>query len=828
MHNNYTEKASLALKAAKAEAVKLHRDYIGSEHILLGLLSVADGVAAKALEAQGITRAKITDALKKLDSRDETDQKELLEPVHPEYTPASRKILDMAHEEASKLGEKLTGTEHILIAILNEASCVASGALASTGASIQRLYEDIITMLGRSEAAPAAASFSGFGSLSEPSQSQAKSGSQMLERFSRDFTQMARDNKFDPIIGRENEIERITRILSRRTKNNPCLVGEAGVGKTAITEGLASCIVRGDVPDTLKNKRIVSLDLSSMIAGSKYRGEFEERIKTVIDEVRKKGDIILFIDEIHTIMGAGAAEGAIDASNILKPYLARGELQLIGATTIVEYRKYIEKDAALERRFQPVAVDEPDSEKAIAMLKELKTRYEEHHNVSITDGAIRAAVELSVRYISDRSLPDKAIDAMDEACSKVRLTAYTPPKKIREMEAAVDKLEDKKVEAIKNEDYASAARIKQEQANLRRLIESEREYIAEEYKSAQNTVTTEDIADVISKWTGIPLKTMTQGESERLLALENELHKRVVGQDEAVSSVARAVRRGRVGLKEENRPIGSFLFLGPTGVGKTELSKALAEALFGDENAIIRIDMSEYMESHSVSKMIGSPPGYIGYDEGGQLCEKVRRKPYSVVLFDEIEKAASNVFNVLLQLLDDGHITDSQGRTVDFKNTVVIMTSNAGARNIIEPKRLGFTVDENADKRHEDMRRNVMDEVKNIFKPEFLNRIDDIIVFRTLTRDDVKQIVHLLLNALIKRCKDNMGISLTADNTAVELIADEGFDSAYGARPLKRAIQTKIEDSLAEQYLSGAVKDGQTVEIYAVDGVIGFRDISDK
>ena len=693
---------------------------------------------------------------------------------------------------------------------MQEQDSVAVRILETLGVSGQKLYEDIMTMLGEGGSN---GSSSGDGNSATPT----------LDKYSRDFTKMAAESKFDPIVGRDKEIERVIQILSRRTKNNPCLVGDPGVGKSAIVEGLAQEIYNGNVPSTLKDRRIVSLDLSSMVAGSKYRGEFEERIKKVLDEVKAAGNVILFIDEIHTIIGAGGAEGAIDASNILKPSLARGEIQLIGATTIEEYRKYIEKDAALERRFQQVMVNEPSEEEAVLMLKGLRDKYEAHHKVKITDEAIEAAVKMSSRYISDRYLPDKAIDLMDEAASKVRLKTYTAPSNVKELEDKIASLEKEKEEAIKTEEFEKAAKVKKEQTALKEQLENAKKEWDEKNTKQDQVVTEEEIAEIVSKWTGVPVQSLKQEESERLINLEKILHERVIGQEEAVSAVAKAIRRGRVGLKDPKRPIGSFLFLGPTGVGKTELSKALAEALFGDENAMIRIDMSEYMEKHTVSKMIGSPPGYVGYEEGGQLTEKIRRKPYSVVLFDEIEKASPDVFNVMLQILDDGHITDGQGRKVDFKNTVIIMTSNAGAKNIIAPKKLGFTADTSEDKSYANMKDTVMAEVKHLFKPEFINRIDDIIVFHPLNEENVKEIVKLMTKEIVKRVKENMDIDISFTDEAVALIAKEGFDPAYGARPLRRELQSKVEDRFAEEFLQNKIKKGDSVAIDAKENELVFN-----
>ncbi len=812
MPENYTEKAKIAIEKAEEWAENLLCGYIGSEHILLGLMSVTDCVASKILESHSVNKDIIIRKINEF----VTEQKNVYGKI--KYTPKAEEIIAEAKFEAERLGEKNIGTEHLLIAILNNSTSIGAKILNSMDISAQKIIEEIYYILGIGESSSDAK-----GMNSKSNESEEKEGeTPNLDKFSRDFTKAAYESKFDPIFGREYEMERIIQILSRRTKNNPCLVGEPGVGKTAIVEGLAQKIIIGDVPNTIKNKRLVSLDISSMVAGSKYRGEFEERIKKVISEVRKKSNIILFIDEIHTIIGAGGAEGAIDAANILKPYLARGELQIIGATTMEEYRKYIEKDPALERRFSPVDVSEPTTDEAIVMVRGLKPKYEEHYKINITDRAVVSAVMLSDRYVSDRSLPDKAIDLIDEASSKVKLKTFTPPVEIKELEKELNLMGEQKIIAIRDEDFVKAAEIKEREKEVREKLNNKNKDWENEINLLKTTVTEEDIADVISGWTGIPLKTIQQSESERLVNMENILHKRVVGQEEAVTAVSKAVRRGRVGLKDPNRPIGSFLFLGPTGVGKTELSKALSEILFGDDDALIRIDMSEYMEKHSVSKMIGSPPGYVGYEEGGQLSEKVRRKPYSVILFDEIEKASSDVFNILLQVLDDGHITDAKGRKVDFKNTVIIMTSNAGAKNIVSPKKLGFKTVESEEKDYQDMKKNVMDEVKNIFKPEFLNRIDDIIVFHTLTKENINDIVRILTRSLIKRSKDSMGINIIFNDDAIDFISNEGYDSAYGARPLKRAIQKNVEDKLAEEYLKGNINYGDTINVCVKDNSIVF------
>ena len=806
---NFTQKAKDVLARAKEAAGTLGNGYIGTEHILLGLTLVQDSVAAKALETQNITYHQVMERLSEMQKGKK--QESILD-----YTPRAKYVVEMSSQEAVRMGASAVGTEHVLIALLRETDTLAVKIMTGLGVNIQTLYEDIMLMLGESEAQPAGAK-----GMNDNPEKEEKSATETLEKFSRDLTLLAKQGKFDPIVGRDNEIERIIQILSRRTKNNPCLTGDPGVGKTAIVEGLAQKMAVGDIPATLKNKRIFSLDLSAMVAGSKYRGEFEERMKKALEEVRADGNIILFVDEIHTIIGAGAAEGAIDASNILKPAMARGEIQLIGATTLEEYRKHIEKDAAFERRFQPVRVEEPTEAVAIQMLTALKEKYEEHHKVSISGEAINAAVKLSARYVSDRFLPDKAIDLIDESASRLRLNSYAPPASIVKLEQAIYNLEKEKETAIKTEDFEKAADIKKQQDGLKSSLKAAKS--AWETETAA-VVTQEDVAQVVSRWTGIPVQSLQEEESQRLLRLEDTLHQRVIGQQEAVKALAKAVRRGRVGLKDPNRPIGSFLFLGPTGVGKTELSKALAEALFGDENAMVRIDMSEYMEKHSVSRMVGSPPGYVGYEEGGQLSEQVRRNPYSVVLFDEIEKASPEVFNVLLQVLDDGHITDGQGRKVDFKNTVIIMTSNAGARSIAAPKRLGFTSMETAEQSYEHMKKGVMDEIKNIFKPEFLNRIDDIIVFHPLEKEEIIEIVKLMTNTLVKRIRENMNIRVSFTDKAIEKIAEEGYDKAYGARPLRRAIQSKIEDSFAEAFLRGDFKAGDKVSVgMKTNGSFHFR-----
>ena len=796
----FTDKAKTALQLAAKAAKDLHQSYIGSEHLLVGLVREKTGVAAKVLQDNGVDEIQLISMIKDLIA----PESNLAVLERDGYSPRAARILEDSHRQAQRYGNRMTGTEHILLALLREGENVGLRLLNTVGINIQKLYMDTLIAMGEDISQHKE-------DLRKRSAKKAGGATSTLNQYSRDLTALAREGKLDPVIGRDTEIMRVVQILSRRTKNNPCLIGEPGVGKTAIAEGLALRIVNGEVPDTVKNKRVVTLDLSGMVAGSKYRGEFEERIKKVIKEVIEAGNIYLFLDELHTLIGAGGAEGAIDASNILKPSLSRGEIQLIGATTISEYRKYIEKDAALERRFQPVMVEEPSQEEAIRILSGIAYKYEEHHKVTISPEAIEAAVKLSDRYINDRNLPDKAIDLIDEASAALRLKNMNIPENIKEMQDAIRKYDLEIEDAIKNEAYTEAAEHRRNQQELMKKYDK----AVSRYEKAQaqkNLVVTEnDIAEVVSNWTKIPVQKLAQKESERLLKLESILHKRVVGQEEAVSAVARAMKRGRVGLQDPNRPIGSFLFLGPTGVGKTELSKALAEAMFGSENALIRVDMSEYMESHSVSKMIGSPPGYVGFEEGGQLSEKVRRNPYSVVLFDEIEKAHPDVFNVLLQVLDDGHITDSKGRKVSFKNTVLIMTSNAGAQRIIEPKNLGFATktDEKAD--YNKMKANVMEEVKRLFKPEFINRIDEIMVFHPLTEKDMKQIITLLSKNLCDRCKTQMDIDLTFTSTLKDYLVKKYSDLKMGARPLKRAIQNVVEDELATAILEGRVKRGDVV-----------------
>ena len=807
----YTPQAKEALSLAVGMAESLNHGYVGTEHLLIGLLQEGTGVAARVLEENGVEESKVVELVSQLISPNTSVQMA----ENAAYTPRARRVIENSYREAVRFKAAQIGTEHILIAILRERDCVASRLLNTMGISVQKLYIDLLAAMG--EDAPSIKD-----EMQRGNSGKRGSSTPALDSYSRNLTQMALDGKLDPVIGREHEIQRVIQILSRRTKNNPCLIGEPGVGKTAVVEGLAQRIAAGDVPDTIADKRVMTLDLSGMVAGSKYRGEFEERIKKVIAEVVEAKDVLLFIDEIHTIIGAGGAEGALDASNILKPSLARGDLQLIGATTINEYRKYIEKDSALERRFQPVTVDEPSEEESIAILKGLRSRYEEHHRVEITDDALEAAVKLSSRYINDRFLPDKAIDLIDEAASKVRLSNYTKPSKIKDYEAQIDDLEEEKESAIRDEAYEKAGDIKKKQEKLKEKIRLTLEKWEKEKETRKLVVGENEVADVVAGWTKIPVKKLAQEESERLKNLEGILHERVVGQEEAVTAVSKAIRRGRIGLKDPKRPIGSFLFLGPTGVGKTELSKALAEAMFGTESALIRVDMSEYMEKHSVSKMIGSPPGYVGYEEGGQLSEKVRRNPYSVILFDEIEKAHPDVFNILLQVLDDGHITDAQGRKIDFKNTIIIMTSNAGAENIIAPKRLGFGVATDAKADHEFMKGRVMEEVKRLFKPEFLNRIDEIIVFHQLTKEHMKGIADIMLRGIEKRSKEQLGITLTVNEAAKDLLIDKGYDDKYGARPLRRTIQSLLEDKMAEEILDGKLKKGVNVEVGCEEGKLTF------
>ena len=797
----FTSRAEKALELANDLAMELGHNYIGTEHLLYGLAKEGTGVASKVIEMQDVTPEQIKEEIEVLIGvGSETD----VETVG--FTPRTKRVIENAFREARKLGTEYIGTEHLLIGIMREGDSIAVRIMINLNINPQRLYTEILKVINEDEAVM----------NNEKSNNNASYGSYnqttTLNQYGADLTKQAKEGKLDPVIGRKKEIDRVIEILSRRTKNNPCLIGEPGVGKTAVVEGLAEKIVLEDVPEMLKNKRVVSIDISSMVAGAKYRGDFEERIKKCLEEVKKVKDVILFIDEIHTIVGAGSAEGAVDAANILKPLLARGEVQVVGATTLNEYRKYIEKDAALERRFSPVTVGEPTTDETIQILNGIRDKYEAHHNVKITEEAIKAAVNLSVRYINDRFLPDKAIDLMDEAASRVKMKTYTIPDSLKKLEDKIAELDKEKEEAIRVQDFEKAATLRDEENKKKEELSKGKEKWNNKNSKNVVTLTGEDIADVVANWTGIPVKKISQDENERLKNLETELHKRVIGQNEAVEAVAKAIRRGRLGLKDPNRPIGSFLFLGPTGVGKTELCKALAESLFGTEESMIRIDMSEYMEPHSVSKLIGSPPGYVGFDDGGQLTEKIRRKPYSVILFDEIEKAHPDVMNMLLQILDDGRLTDAQGRTVNFKNTVIIMTSNVGARIITDKTFLGFSngndEEKNADKDYENIKKDVMSELKRQFRPEFLNRIDEIIVFHKLNDEDIKKIINIMINQLEKRL-NAQNITLDVDEKVKELIAKKGVDKNYGARPLKRAIQSMLEDKIAEEMLDGVVKQGK-------------------
>ena len=808
----YTENAKIALKHAKKYAKNLHQSYVGTEHILLGLIKEGEGLAARVLINNGAKLDTIEELVRDFVAPDggaaiaERDG----------FSPRAMMVLEEASRQADRFNSDMIGSEHILLAIIKEGENVAARLLITMGVNLPKVYAETLISMGED------------GNLYKedlPIKPAKKNGTSMLDQYSRDLTKLASEGKLDPVIGREGEISRMIQILSRRVKNNPCLVGEPGVGKTAIVEGLAQRIVAGEVPDTVKNKRVLTLDLSGMVAGSKYRGEFEERIKKVMKEVIDDGNVLLFLDELHTLIGAGGAEGAIDASNILKPSLCRGEIQLIGATTLVEYRKYIEKDAALERRFQPITVEEPSEEEAIRILKGIAHKYEEHHKVTILGSAIEAAVRLSARYINDRNLPDKAIDLIDEASSAVRLFTAHTSSKVNEIEEEIRKIDSQIENAIKLEAFAQAGELKRTEDELIKKLDKVKVQESKKDSKKQYVVTEEDIAEAVSAWTKIPVAKLSEKETDRLLKLESILHKRVIGQNEAVDAISKAMRRGRVGLQDPKRPIGSFLFLGPTGVGKTELSKALAEAMFGSEDALIRVDMSEYMESHSVSKMIGSPPGYVGHDDGGQLSDKIRQNPYSVVLFDEIEKAHPDVFNILLQVLDDGHITDSKGRKVSFKNTVIIMTSNAGAMRIMEPKNLGFASKNDAQRDYEKMKEAVMEEVKRMFKPEFINRIDDIMVFHALTNDDMHSIVTLLSKNLTDRCREQMDIKLSISPAVKKFIVEKYTNLKMGARPLKRAIQTEIEDNLAEQILLKNIQPGDNVKVGVKDKKIIFNKV---
>ncbi len=812
----FTDRAKAALSLAEKMASRMSAGYVGTEHILVGLLREKEGVAARVLKGNGADEEKIVEMIQELIMPEVT----VALRERQGYSPRAKFVLEEAHRQADRFGSNATGTEHILLAMLKEAENVAVRLLNTLGISVQKLYADTLISMGED------------GNLykEDLGRKQARRGraGSALEQYSRDLTALAAAGALDPVIGREREIRRVIEILSRRTKNNPCLIGEPGVGKTAVVEGLALRIVAGEVPFTVQNKRLLTLDLSGMVAGSKYRGEFEERIKKVIREVEEDGNVILFLDEMHTIIGAGGAEGAIDASNILKPSLARGELQMIGATTVAEYHKYVEKDAALERRFQSVYVEEPTIEEAVEILKGVAPKYEEHHRVTITEGAITAAVQLSERYINDRNLPDKAIDLIDEAAAAVRLNNTRTPENLKEMLLRIQDMDAQVEDCLKRQEFEKAGEVRREQEKLIRNYERARERKRRQQTESSLAVSENEIAEVVSSWTKVPVKKLTEKESERLLRLESVLHRRVIGQKAAVSAVSRAIRRGRVGLQDPGRPIGSFLFLGPTGVGKTELSKALAEAMFGTESALIRVDMSEYMEGHSVSKMIGSPPGYVGFEEGGQLSEKIRKNPYSVVLFDEIEKAHPDVFNVLLQVLDDGHITDSKGRKVSFKNTILIMTSNAGAQRIVAPKNLGFSMETSKEQDYEKMKAGVMEEVKKLFKPEFINRIDEIMVFQPLDKKEMHEIINLLGGSLAKRCREQMQIKLSVSSALKEHILTKYSDDKMGARPLKRALQNVVEDKLAEEILAGRVKAGDTVTAGFRKGQVVFQTAEEK
>jgi len=808
MTYKFTGSAEKAIEIANDVAIEMGHNYIGTEHILYGLVKEGSGVASKVLANQKVTAETVLAEIEELIGRQENSVNE----ATVGFTPRSKRIIENAFREARKIGSDYIGTEHILIGIMKETDSVAVRIMLDLQVNPQNLYNELVKVVNEDMATPNQNSSKtikkNLGSYNQ---------TQTLNQFGTDLTKQALEGKLDPIIGRKDETERVIQILSRRTKNNPCLIGEPGVGKTAVVEGLAEKIIGEDVPEMLKNKRVVSIDISSMVAGAKYRGDFEERIKKCLNEVKKAGDIILFIDEIHTIVGAGSAEGAIDAANILKPLLARGEIQLIGATTLNEYRKYIEKDAALERRFSPVNVNEPTSEDTVKILNGVRDKYEAHHNVKITDEAIKTAVDLSVRYINDRFLPDKAIDLIDEAASRVRMKIFTQPDGLKELEEQIEITKNEKEEAIRTQDFEKAAGLRDKERNLKEKLQKEQEKWKDKNTINVTEISSEDIAEVIASWTGIPVKKLTQDENEKLKKLEENLHERVIGQNEAVEAVAKAIRRGRVGLKDPKRPIGSFLFLGPTGVGKTELSKALAESLFGDENAMIRVDMSEYMEPHSVSKLIGAPPGYVGFDDGGQLTEKVRRKPYCVILLDEIEKAHPDVMNMLLQILEDGRLTDAQGRTVNFKNAVIIMTSNVGARLITDTKTLGFTrslENKEADekKKYEENKKEVLQELKKQFRPEFINRIDEIIVFHKLTDEEIEKIIEIMLKEVVSRMKEN-NIILEIDKSVKDFIAKKGIDKAYGARPLRRTIQNEIEDKIAEAILDGDIKEGESTKV---------------
>ena len=816
MTYKFTNRANKAIEIANDIALELGHSYIGTEHILYGLAKEGNGIASKVLENQNVTADDILNKIEELIGRDEPIENIV------DFTPRTKRVVESAFIETRKLGYNFIGTEHILIGILREGDCIAAKILLDLNVNIPKLYNEIIKVINEGEDYQGEEDSESYSNGTKKRGKGSYNQTPTLNQFGEDLTKKAEEGKLDPIIGRKEEIERVIQILSRRTKNNPCLIGEPGVGKTAAVEGLAEKIVSGDVPEVLKDKRVVTLDISGMVAGAKYRGDFEERIKKALDEVKKAGDVILFIDEIHTIVGAGAAEGAIDAANILKPMLARGEIQLVGATTLNEYRKYIEKDAALERRFSTVIVNEPSEKDTVQILKGIRDKYEAHHNVKITDEAIEAAVKLSVRYVNDRFLPDKAIDLIDEAASRARLKTFTEPDNLKQMQEEIEKIKNEKEESVINQKFEKAAELRDKEKILKEKFEKEQNKWKNKNTKAIVTITEENIAEVIASWTGIPAKKITEDENEKLKNLETELHKRVIGQNEAIEAVAKAIRRGRVGLKDPKRPIGSFLFLGPTGVGKTELSKALAEVLFGDENAMVRVDMSEFMEPHSVSKLIGSPPGYVGFDEGGQLTEKIRRKPYSVILFDEIEKAHPDVMNMLLQILEDGRLTDSQGRTVNFKNTVIIMTSNLGARLITDKKHLGFTNiaesgNEEVQKEYEETKKEVMAELKKELRPEFINRIDEIIVFHKLNDNEINQIIDIMLKEVVNRLKEQK-YDIELEPEVKELISKEGIDKNFGARPLRRTIQNLVEDKLAEEILDGKLNKGKLAKFTVKDG----------
>ena len=812
MNDRFTERARMAIEKAQETAEEFGHSYVGTEHLLLGIVREGESLGARILRDSGFDEGLTTELLERIAGRGAPGR-----PVQG-LTPRAKRVIEIAVEDANRLGHTYVGTEHLLMGILREGDSTAARMLTNAGADLNTLYTGIINQFNTADYRSAAAS-----GRSSSGRNGRKSETKTLDQYSRDLTAMAERGQLDPVIGRESEIQRVVQILSRRTKNNPVLIGEPGVGKTAVAEGLAQRMICGECPENLRDKRLISLDLTAMLAGTKFRGDFEDRIKNVLKEVQKAGDVILFIDELHNIMGAGAAEGAIDAANILKPALSRGEIQIIGATTLNEYRKHIEKDAALERRFQPVTVNEPTEEESIQIIRGLRDRYEAHHRLKITDEAVEAAVRLSERYIADRYLPDKAIDLMDEAVSRVRMDDLTAPEDMKVIENRIHALAGEKEEAIKAQDFEAAARIRDQEREQREELQKARARWDRTRGGSRGSVSAEDIARVVALWTGIPVASITQDEGERLLHMEDTLHRRVVGQNEAVTAVSKAIRRGRVGLKDPKRPIGSFLFLGPTGVGKTELCKALAEAVFGDENAMIRVDMSEFMEKHTVSKLIGSPPGYVGYEEGGQLTEKVRRKPYSVILFDEIEKAHEDVFNIMLQIMDDGRLTDGQGRRVDFKNTIIVMTSNVGARAITENKTaLGFSGTDKTERSYEEIRQAVTAELKRTFRPEFLNRIDDTIVFHPLTRENIRQIADNMLSAVRQRM-EGLGLSLEVQPEAVDKLAETGFDPVYGARPLRRTVQSTVEDAVAEAMLSGELKEGDTALAAVEDGKVVIR-----